>query len=419
MNSKPIQTVGPSGAADGSVHTRRSRNGNGAMDGAPTLESVRHIDNLKKALVEINPRPVGVDGIRKEGFSDPLAYSRWNPAIYNFGPDPIRYLQEAILCWQGYLPDSVRAIEIKGRTVYLGTVANRIIERAIARKLSASADPWLSNSSFGYRPGRSTQTAILSVRKAVRDGLHWALKTDVSKFFDRIDRRILRKAISNFVDDPRLRELLVSAITPCVLGGHVITSGVPQGNILSPALSNIYLNDFDRLVSANYSHFRYADDILVLGRSCEEVSAAKELIERSLRALKLELNPEKTFVRDLHQDSIVFLGYEICGGNLYPPAKAIDTLRQKLAVRGPWERLRLMADFVRRFKLGAVRKSFRRLDRELRPVYPTGWSLTVILDASKSNRNSRLAKERQTRTGTKEARKEAKVTGATEARRER
>jgi hypothetical protein len=159
------------------------------------------------------------------------------------------------------------------------------------------------------------------------------------------------------------------------------TEGLPQGNALSPVLSNIYLNRFDQECEClRYS--RYADDILVLGRTKSEVVRALRRIKNLLEPLGLRLNEKKTLIVDLHRRPLTFLGYELSGGNLRPPKKAVLRLQHKLRVRGleAREKINLMQGFVSRYRLGSVRKLFRRIDRELRPYYPAGVSLTGILD---------------------------------------
>ena len=98
-------------------------------------------------------------------------------------------------------------------------------------------------------------------------------------------------------------------------------------------LSNLHLNGFDENCT-NLDYRRYADDMLVLGSSKREVVRARQQIKRLLAQLGLNLNHEKTFIRDLHKELLTFLGYEIRGGNIYPPMKSILKFERKLRVRG-------------------------------------------------------------------------------------
>ena len=167
----------------------------------PTGRSIRRMPNLIEALHEINRKPIGVDGVPWEAFLNPRAFALWAPHfLEEFGLEPMRNIQDRMAF--GGLPDPVREVRVTNRIVQLGTVANRIIERAIARKAQENLDPYFSNSSWAFRPGRSPAKAIQHVRHCVRRGAHWALKTDVAGFFDNIDRPILSAQLRNtFADE--------------------------------------------------------------------------------------------------------------------------------------------------------------------------------------------------------------------------
>ena len=346
--------------------------------------SVRRMDNLRKARSEINRRPVGVDRIHYQGFIHPREYARWNPDMLRFFPDlePMKDLQGRIA--YGDFPDVTQEVRVKGRSVERGTVANRIIERAITRKLVQNLDPFFANASWGYRPRRSPEKAIKEVQQLVRGGAHWALKTDVRKFFTNVDRNILTVQLLQSIPDEFLCNFIMSSISPVLIfrngGGVFPRTGLPEGNGLTPFLSNLYLHRLD-LACSRFSYIRYADDILILGHTRQEVLRAKKFITRLIGQLRLELNPRKTAIQDLYLEPVVFLGYEIRGGNLYPPHTATVRLEKKLRIRGLEHRKELMCSFVRRYAVGPVRKLFRRLDRRLKPLYPVGSTLTGLLDA--------------------------------------
>ncbi len=337
----------------------------------PTLRAVRRLTNISAALHEISRRPVGIDEIPYEAFLDPIGHMRWNPNLLDAYPDlnPLKTIQESLV--HPYTPDASEAIRVKGRDLERGTVANRLVERAITKKLNANLDRYLNSRSFGYRPGRSAEMAILQVRQAVRRGLHWALKTDIKDFFQSIDRRILENQLSEPLQDEGLRNTVMAVVSPLVVAnGRTLQrdNGLPGGNGLSPVLSNLYLHRIDECCST-FEYFRYADDMLVLGTSWDAVSTARKVIRVTLESIGLQLNHSKTFIRDLHRQSVVFLGYELRGGNLYPPEENIRRFQTKLELRGLRDRKKLMKDFVHRYRIGPVRKLFRRLDRQLGHLY--------------------------------------------------
>jgi hypothetical protein len=348
----------------------------------PTLRSVRRQANLAAALKEINRRPVGVDGIRFEGYTDPRNHVLWNPNLLHVEPqlELLKAVQDTLI--YGYLPDATQAVLLKERLVERGTVENRIRERAFLRKLNRTLDRHFSDGSFGYRPRRSPEMAILGVRRAIRTGAHWALKTDFEQFFQHIDRSILGRQLRRKIPDRALCEALVNTVTPVVVVGEQSMyrrTGLPEGNGVSPFLSNLYLHPLDEACS-RFCYFRYADDLLVLGRSKGEVQEALEFIRALAAKFRLSLNVKKTTIRDLYREPVVFLGYELRGGNVWPPPKAIEQFKNKLLSRGQEDRERLMKGFVRRFSIGSVRQSLRRLDRKLVRLYPPGVTLVGLLD---------------------------------------
>lgn len=361
---------------------------------APTIHSVRRMKNLMAALSEINRRPSAAGGFPYEAYVRPLEYGRWDPNLFQaYDVPPMQYLQEEFVCEYGYEPDETVPIKVKGRIVQSGTIANRIIERAMARKLTANLDACFSDRSWAYRPGRSTRSAILQVRDAVRRGYHWAVKTDIEHFFPSINRKLLESQLRQGLADQRLCEMILRANSPTSSRRVWIelcerTRGVPQGNGLSPFLSNLYLTPVDEACD-HLCYHRFADDVLILGRSFQEVLGALEFFGKLLAQLGLRLNVEKTSVVDLYEAPVTFLGYEIRGGNLYPPRRAVSRLEKKLRIRGQEaRRINAMRQFVARYRIGTVRKILRRIDRELRQYYPAGITLTGILDSTASFKGS-------------------------------
>ena len=351
---------------------------------APTLRSTSRMKNLVAARGEINRRIGAAGGFPYQAYVNHTEYARLDPNILlAYEPNPMAYIQDEFVYFYAYVPDHTVPIEVKGRIVETGTIKNRIIERSLTRRLSAALDPYFSNRSWAYRPNRSTEMAIFEVRQAIRRGLHWALKTDISSFFGSIKREILENQLRWSIADQDLCDMILTANSPNIRIGwsniRMRTGGIPQGNILSPFLANLHLNGFDEACS-RLDYRRYADDLFVLASSLEEIVAARQYIEQLLAELGLQLNEKKTFIRDLYRQPIVFLGFELRGGSVYPPRKAILRFEQQLRVRGQHARRDLMNNFVRRFHMGPVRKLFRRIDRELHSWYPEGVTLTGLLE---------------------------------------
>lgn len=185
------------------------------------------------------------------------------------------------------------------------------------------------------------------------------------------------------IPDQALCDAIMAVTSPAVVvHGRTMErqNALPQGNGLSPWLSNLYLNRLDE-ACAHLKYYRYVDDLLVLGASWGEVIAARKHIRGLARSLGLRLNEKKTFIRDLYRQPLVFLGYKLRGGNIYPPEEAIYRLQQKLESRGMADRKTLLEGFVHRFHIGPVRPLFRRVDRQLRNLYPPHMSLVSLLEA--------------------------------------
>jgi hypothetical protein len=347
----------------------------------PTLRSVSRRKNLQAALGEISRRAVGLDGLPFEAYADPIAHLRWNPDLLAAHPDlsPLEDVQGNMI--HGCHPDAAQLLEVHRRTVEVGTTSDRIIGRAISRKLSAALDHRFSPQSWGFRPHRSPEQVILKVRATIRQGAHWAFKTDIHHFFDSISRPLLERMLRSIVPDQDLCDAILNLSAPTVVDHGISRTrldGLPQGNGISPILSNIYLHALDT-ACADLHYFRYADDLLVLAHTAKDVQRTRAIVTRYVSSLGLGLKPGKTIIVDLYRRPIPFLGYKLRGGNVYPSAKSISSFQRKLGNRGQDARKALMLAFVRRYRIGPVRKLFCRLDREYHRLYPPGMTLVGLL----------------------------------------
>jgi len=228
--------------------------------------------------------------------------------------------------WQGmkvslaagsYLPRAIRKVDIPKpngdtRTLGVPTVVDRLIQQAIAQRLSPLVEPHFSHSSYGFRPNRNAWQAVQQAQQYIRSGKRWVVDMDLEKFFDRVDHDILMSKLANLIEDKRLLKLIRRFLEADMMdNGQRVTRdrGMPQGGPLSPLLSNILLDSLDKeLERRGHSFCRYADDcnIYVSSQKAGE-SLLTDITEFLSKELKLQVNADKSAVAKPWERK--FLGY--------------------------------------------------------------------------------------------------------------
>ena len=321
-NARSAQNTQPSPSASAAMEKS-------ALDSTSSflMESIVDEANIETAWkkVKANRGAPGPDGVTIDEFFDTFRH-HW--------PEVRRQLLEGT-----YKPTPVRRKSIPkpdGGERHLGipNVMDRLVQQAILQVLTPIFDPEFSELSYGYRPKRSAQDAVQQIQKTIRDGHHWCVDMDLSKFFDRVQHDVLMVRVSRKVHDKRLLRLIGRFLRAGVMveGLHQPTEeGTPQGGPLSPLLANIMLDDLDKeLERRGLGFVRYADDFLIFVRS--ELAARRVFasVERYLtERLKLQINRDKS--RVCRTDGVEFVGYAFhgYGGRIQVSQKKIDLFKQR------------------------------------------------------------------------------------------
>lgn len=256
------------------------------------LEQILDRRNLEKALEQVmrNKGAGGIDGMQTDELRDYL----------NANYQGLR----AKILEGSYQPSPVRKVEIpkpQGGVRMLGipTVVDRLLQQAIAQSLSLKYEEQFSKHSYGFRPGKNTHQAVMQAQSYLNEDKTWVVELDLEKFFDKVNHDRLMSVLSRTVKDKPTLKLIRSYLTSGILEGGMVsqrTEGTPQGSPLSPLLSNIVLDEFDKeLEKRGHSYVRYADDCSIYVRS--EASAkrvAESIIKYIEGKLLLKVNREKT-----------------------------------------------------------------------------------------------------------------------------
>lgn len=262
--------------------------------GGEWMEEVCERENCKQALarVKANKGSAGVDGMTVEQLPEHLR-EHW-PAI-----------REELLSGT-YRPQPVRRVEIPKpdggvRKLGIPTVVDRFVQQAVLQVLQRRWDRTFSEHSYGFRPGRSAHQAVNQAQRCIAEGYRWVVDLDLEKFFDRVNHDKLMATLAERVSDKHLLKLIRAFLRVGVMENGLVSpvdEGTPQGGPLSPLLSNIVLDEFDREVERRGLQFaRYADDCNIYVRSRRAGSRVMESLARFITTkLKLKVNAEKSAV---------------------------------------------------------------------------------------------------------------------------
>jgi RNA-directed DNA polymerase len=296
------------------------------------IDKVYALPNLRKAFasVKANGGAAGVDRVTVEQFERRLEAN-------------LEELSQA-LRESSYRPQAIRRVWIpkpgtkEKRPLGIPAVRDRVVQAALRAVLEPIFERDFAAESYGFRPNRGCKDALRRVDTLLKAGYNWVVDADLKSYFDTIPHAALMDRVREKVADGRVLGMLGAFLSQKVMetaDGWTPEEGTPQGAVLSPLLSNIYLDPLDHHMEASGAGMvRYADDFVILCRSEAEAREALEGVRQWAASAGLKLHPVKTRVVDATQEGgFDFLGYHFERGYRWPREKSLkkfkDTIRGK------------------------------------------------------------------------------------------
>lgn len=297
------------------------------------MDKVYSLDNLRSAFAQVkaNKGSAGVDHQTAESFEQHL-------------DENLERLQEALKSGT-YVPQAIKRVMIpkpgkakEKRPLGVPTVRDRVVQTALRNVIEPIYERDFSEHSYGFRPGRGCKDALRRVDALLKSGYNWVVDADIKSYFDSIPHEALLEMVREKVTDGKVLSLIESFLNQKVMDtakSWQSEGGTPQGAVISPLLSNIYLDPLDKLMERKgFEMVRYADDFVVLCENESDARKALDVIKRWCGQAGLILHPEKTRVVDAsRRGGFDFLGYHFERGWNWPSDKSMkkfkDTVRKK------------------------------------------------------------------------------------------
>jgi len=358
----PGQTVARDTSSEEFIASRLSESPAGQIR---LMESICERNNMRRAIKRVikNKGAPGVDGMTV----------RTIKRYFNRHREKI----ERALLEGAYRPMPVLKKEIPkpgGGIRFLGipTVLDRVIQQATAQVLTGIWDHTFSDMSFGFRPKRSQHDAVRQYREYVRSGCKYVVDLDLSKFFDRVNHDRLMARLATRIKDKRVLKLIRSFLTSGVMIGGLeepTKEGTPQGGPLSPLLSNIVLDEFDKeLEKRGLCFVRYADDSVIFVRSKRAANRVMESISRFIeKKLRLKVNKEKSAISLPWKSK--YLGF------------CVTNSRENPTIRIHWRSIKRFKERVREITARRRGRSLGQVIGELRDFMNGWWNYFGITES--------------------------------------
>jgi len=253
----------------------------------------------------------------------------------------IRELEQELRASQ-YQPQAVKRVWIpkpgsnEKRPLGVPTLRDRIVQGALLQVIEPIFERDFALHSYGFRPGKGCKDALRRVDELLKGGSHWVVDADLKAYFDTIPQERLMDRVREKIADGRvlmmLEQMLQAGVMDSVKGWQPTEQGTPQGAVVSPLLSNIYLDGLDwQMAKGGFEMVRYADDFIVLCSSQQQAQEALERVRRWVEENGLSLHPIKTRLVDASQGGgFDFLGYHFERGMKWPRKKSMDKLKDTI-----------------------------------------------------------------------------------------
>lgn len=355
------------------------------------IDKVYHPTNLRMAWKKVKSNK-GTGGIDKE-------------TIASFEENHVEELEKLHqeIKLKEYKPLPVRRVYIdkpgkigEKRPLGIPAIRDRVCQQALKNRLEPIMEKFFNDCSFGYRPNRSQHQAMRKIWKDINDGNEWLVDADLRNYFGTVNHKLLIDLIARKVSDGRVLKMIKDMLEAGYMEkGQKYTTkkGTPQGSVISPLLSNIYLTPFDNVMTKEgYKLTRFADDWVIVCKSRKEAEEALGTAKKVLERLGLQLHPNKTRITHIKW-GFEFLGYKIKQGKglrlnrakvvsktnksniyAYPKDKSIEKfkveIRDRTGRRQPFTMKELIDQinpvirgWGNYFRKAHVRKLFNQLDR--------------------------------------------------------
>lgn len=345
------------------------------------IERILDKDNVRIALEKViaNKGAAGIDGMKVEELRGYMN-ANW-PSI-----------KQSIL-ERSYRPAPVRRVEIPKpnggvRKLGIPTAVDRTLQQSIVQILTPIFETEFQENSYGFRPGRSCEQAVLKLLEYLNEGYEWIVDIDLEKFFDNVPQDKLMSYVGRVIHDPDTESLIRKYLKSGVMenGMYEATElGTPQGGNLSPLLSNVMLNELDKeLVKRGLRYVRYADDCVIAVGSGASANRVMHTITKWIeQKLGLKVNTTKTHV--CRPSKLKYLGFGFYKSSqtkqwtARPHETSVEKFQRKLKklCKRSWsismtDRIAMLNSVTRGwisyFAIGAMKSKMEKIDEHLRTM---------------------------------------------------